>query len=142
MSLRLLALPAAAAVPSTPLAQALPGGGPRANVFISPCGQTFRAKPGAPYPVVDWFHQADQNGDGKLDRAGINADAEAFFRILDQNHDGFISPYEVNYYELRICPEVVGAVVDSWQGRRDPGAARLWLAQFGGGGGGGGGGRG
>jgi hypothetical protein len=136
MSLRLLALPAAAAVPSTPLAQVPFNGGPRPNVFISPCGQPFRAKRGAPYPVVDWFHQADKNGDGKLDRAEFNADAEAFFHTLDRNHDGFLSPYEVNYYELRICPEVVGAVVDSWQGRRDPGAARLWLAQFGGGGGG------
>jgi hypothetical protein len=137
MSLRLLALPAAAAVPSTPLAQAAFDGGPRPNLFISPCGQPFRAKREALYPVVDWFQQADKNGDGKLDRAEFNADAEAFFHTLDQNHDGVLSPYEVNYYELRICPEVVGAVVDSWQGRRDPGAARLWLAQFGGGGGGG-----
>ncbi|HTX50058.1 MAG TPA: hypothetical protein VME40_11795 [Caulobacteraceae bacterium] len=137
LSLRLLVLPAVAADPSTLLAQARFNGGPPPNLFISPCGQPFRAKRGAAYPVVDWFHQADKNGDGKIDRAEFNADAEASFHTLDQNHDGVLSPYEVNYYELRICPEVVGARVESWQDRRDPGAARLWLAQFGGGGGGG-----
>ncbi len=107
---------------------------PPPNVFISPCGQPFRAKPGAPYPVVDWFHQVDKNADGKVDRAEFNADAEAFFKILDINRDGFLSPYEVNVYELKIAPEVVGGRKEA----RNADVPRLWLAQFGGQGGGGG----
>jgi hypothetical protein len=119
-------------------AQAVEDYGAPENTFISPCGQPFRAKSGAPYPVVDWFHQADKNADGKLDRAEFNADAEAFFRTLDQNRDGFLSPYEVNNYELKIAPEVVGVRVEARRQDR----ARLWLAQYGGAGGGGMGGRG
>ncbi|HLI65266.1 MAG TPA: hypothetical protein VKU90_02785 [Caulobacteraceae bacterium] len=82
------------------------------NVFISPCGQPFRARRGAPYPVVDWFHQADKNGDGKLDHAEFLADTEAFFKILDRNGDGVVDGAEVRFYENRIAPEVLGYRVD------------------------------
>jgi hypothetical protein len=129
---RLLALPVLA--PSGVLAQVLTGG-PTQNVFISPCGQPFRAKIGAPYPVVDWFHQVDKNNDGKIDREEFNADAEAFFKVLDRNRDGFISPYEINYYELKIAPEVVGVPVEARLQPLNRGGARLWLAQYGGPGG-------
>src|SRR6185312_9663402 len=30
------------------------------QLFISPAGQPFRAKPGEPYPVAQWFAQADK----------------------------------------------------------------------------------
>jgi hypothetical protein len=55
------------------------------NVFISPCGEPFRARPGAPYPSVDWFHQANKAKDGKLTKAELAADAQAFFDKLDVN---------------------------------------------------------
>ncbi len=98
------------------------------NVFISPCGEPFRAKPGAPYPVVDWFRKADTDKDGKLSHDEFVADAAAFFKRLDLNSDGFLSPYEVAVYEHRVCPEVLGLQVDIswWEG--EP-AARLWLVQ-------------
>jgi len=105
------------------------------NVFISPMGQPFRAKLGAPYPVVDWFKQADKNGDGKIDHAEFMADAAAFFDTLDLNHDGVLSSYEVAVYEHNIAPEILGynvAVSDLRGARRLPGhdGARLWLAQM------------
>jgi hypothetical protein len=112
--------------------------GPPGNVFISPCGQPFRAKAEAPYPVVDWFKQVDKNADGKIDHAEFTADAEAFFHTLDLNHDGVLTPHEVTNYETTICPEVLGQRVEVSRGDEP----RLWLAQFGGGQGGGqGGGR-
>ena len=95
------------------------------NVFISPHGQPFRARAGAPYPVVDWFSQADKNTDGKIDKADFLADAEAFFKVLDRNGDGVLSHYEVAHYEHNIAPEVLGARVQV--GVID--APRLWLAQ-------------
>ncbi|HSZ51186.1 MAG TPA: hypothetical protein VK801_06415 [Caulobacteraceae bacterium] len=134
LTLRLLSLPLLA--PSFALAQGLTEAGD-ANTFISPCGEPFRAKRGAPYPVADWFRQVDKNSDGKIDRTEFNADAESFFKVLDRNRDGVLSPYEVNYYELRIAPEVVGMHVDARLVPFERDGARLWLAQYGGPGGGG-----
>jgi hypothetical protein len=106
------------------------------NVFISPCGQPFRAPKGAPYPISSWFRQADANSDGKLDHAEFVADAAAFFKILDRNGDGIIGAQELAYYERRICPEILGlsyALGAAGPGRFGPAApesGRLWLAQF------------
>ncbi len=107
------------------------GDGPP-NVFISPCGKPFRAPMSAPYPVVDWFKQADKNGDGKLDHAEFMADTEAFFKALDLNGDGVLDSYEVAIYEHRVAPEILGYRVDV--GALTPpwapyDRARLWLAQ-------------
>jgi hypothetical protein len=102
------------------------------NVFISPMGQPFRAKAGAPYPVVDWFKQADKDADGKIDHGEFMADAEAFFKVLDRNGDGVIDSYEVAIYEHNIAPEVLGftvAVSDLGSTARF-GGARLWKAQL------------
>ena len=82
---------------------------PAATLFISPAGQPFRAAPGDPYPVVQWFAQADKDKDGKIDRAEFRADAEAFFRVLDENHDGVIDGFEVSDYEQKVAPEISGA---------------------------------
>ncbi len=97
------------------------------NVFISPCGQPFRARTGAPYPVADWFKGADKNGDGRLDRAEFVADAEAFFKVLDRNGDGVLNHYEVAVYEQRVAPEILGIRVLVGTAN---GAANLWLAQY------------
>ena len=103
------------------------------NVFIAPMGKPFRAKDGAPYPVVDWFKQADKNGDGKLDHAEFIADAAAFFDYLDLNHDGMLNSFEVEVYERRVAPEILGLkVVSDLRGAPGRDGARLWRAQFGG----------
>lgn len=99
------------------------------NVFYSPCGRPYRAKAGAPYPVVDWFSQADANHDEKLDRDEFIADAMAFFKILDRNGDGVISPQEVAFYEQRIAPEVLGMRVQGTSYRMIEDQPRLWLVQ-------------
>ena len=105
------------------------------NVFIAPMGKPFRAKLGAPYPVGDWFKQADKDGDGKVDHGEFIADASAFFDLLDLNHDGVLSSYEVANYEPNVAPEILGynvAVSDLRGARSLPGhgGARLWLAQM------------
>ncbi len=82
---------------------------PAASLFISPSGQPFRAGPGEPYPVAQWFGQADKNKDGRLDRAEFRADAAAFFRVLDENHDGVIDGFELGDYEQKVAPEISGA---------------------------------
>jgi hypothetical protein len=107
------------------------------NVFISPCGRPFRAPMAAPYPVVNWFKQADANGDGKLDHAEFMADTEAFFKILDINGDGVLDGYEISIYEHRVAPEILGYRVDvgALQPPWVPGRPRLLLAQMGGQGG-------
>jgi hypothetical protein len=99
------------------------------NVFYSPCGRPYRAKAGAPYPIVDWFSQADADHDGKLDQAEFVADAMAFFKILDRNGDGVISPQEIAFYEQRIAPEVLGMRVEGTRYEMIEDRPRLWLVQ-------------
>lgn len=104
------------------------------NVFFSPHGRPFRAVAGAPYPVVDWFREADRNGDGKLDRDEFTADAAAFFDVLDLNGDGVLDPGDIAFYEHNIAPEVLGVrvtVLARGEVRARPPGARLWLAQYG-----------
>lgn len=96
------------------------------NMFISPCGEPFRAAAGAPYPVVEWFRQANKKGDGKLDHGEFVADADAFFKRLDINGDGALSPYEIRVYEKTMVPEILGGTVTVGQNA----VARLWLAQY------------
>ena len=95
-----------AAQPATqPAADIMPG----PSLFISPSGQPFRAAAGQPYPVAAWFAQADKNRDGRIDRAEFRADAEAFFHVLDTDHDGVIDPFEAQAYENQVVPEILGA---------------------------------
>ncbi len=91
---------------------------PRESLFISPAGQPFRAGPGEPYPVGRWFAQVDRNGDGRIDRAEFLADAEAFFHVLDTNHDGVIDGFEISAYEHVVVPEILGAYRASVEGER------------------------
>ena len=97
------------------------------NVFYSPCGQPFRAKITAPYPVVDWFKQADKDKDGKLDHGEFMADTTAFFKILDRDGDGVLNTYEVEYYERILAPEIIGQRFR--QSLNTPARARMWLAR-------------
>jgi Ca2+-binding EF-hand superfamily protein len=79
---------------------------PRIQLFVSPSGQPFRAPPGQPYPVAQWFAQADHDHDGKLTRAEFEADADAYFKVLDTNGDGSISMPEVTRWEEVLVPEI------------------------------------
>ena len=50
------------------------------QLFISPCGEPYRGKPGDPYPVALWFRQADLDHDGEISKAEFRADHQGFFR--------------------------------------------------------------
>ncbi len=116
----------ALALAAAPLRPALAAADDLPNVFFSPHGQPFRAPPGAPYPVVDWFAQADKNGDGKLTLQEFVADAGAFFDLLDLDGDHLLNSREIAIYERRIAPEILGLHVRILASER----ARVWRAQY------------
>jgi len=93
---------AAAPAPGTPEAAGF------TQLFISPCGEPYRGRPGEPYPVVLWFKQADLNHDGVIDLAEFRADHAGFFDALDSDGDGVIDSTEVGFYENRVVPDVLG----------------------------------
>lgn len=77
-----------------------------AQIFIAPSGEPFRAPPGAPYPVAEWFTGADADRDGRLTHTEFAADAGRFFRSLDTNGNGEIAPAELSEYEDKVAPEI------------------------------------
>ena len=81
------------------------------HLFIAPSGQPFRSASGQPYPVVQWFKQADKNGDGRLDKTEFRADAQSFFPVLDRNGDGLVTDPEIAYYETTTVPELNASAV-------------------------------
>lgn len=107
------------------------------QLFISPCGEPYRGRPGEPYPVALWFKMADLNHDGVIDRAEFRADHAGFFDALDADGNGVLDGPEVGFYESRVVPDVlgpgsIGLLTDP---RQAPGreGARLFLAQLPGG---------
>jgi hypothetical protein len=78
----------------------------KAQLFLSPMGEPFRAEPTEAYPSAKWFAQADADHDGKLTRAEMLADADRFFLRLDSDRDGEITPTENRVYEDQIAPEI------------------------------------
>jgi hypothetical protein len=94
---------------------------------------------GAPYPVVDWFAEADSNHDGRISRDEFRADFEAFFRRLDTSRDGVVDGFETTDYERLIVPEILTDIDPSQlagpaggpggPGARGPGAPRPAAAQ-------------
>ena len=90
-----------------------PARGPAAagftQLFISPCGEPYRGRPGDPYPVALWFKQADTNHDGVIDLAEFRADHAGFFDALDADGNGYLDGPEVGFYEQRVVPDVLGA---------------------------------
>jgi hypothetical protein len=106
------------------LAQTARPSGPY-NLFISPCGEPFRAPAAKPYPVVAWFERTDANHDGAIDLAEFRADAKRFFAVLDADHNGVISGLEVRRYEHEIAPEILTGARLSALSR-----PRVILAQF------------
>jgi EF hand domain-containing protein len=78
------------------------------QLFISPCGEPYRGRPGEPYPVVLWFKQADLNHDGVVDHAEFLADHAGFFDALDSDGNGYLDATELAFYEHRVVPDVFG----------------------------------
>ena len=78
--------------------------------FISPMGEPFRSRADTDDALTRWFQQADKNGDGAIDAAEMQADAQRFFVSLDADHNGEIDPVELNQYELEAAPEIQTAM--------------------------------
>jgi hypothetical protein len=96
-------LPAVPAVPSAPP----PGGSHHfSRIFISPMGEPFRAEGSGADMLAAWFNQADRNHDGQITPNEMQLDADRFFALLDTNHDGEIDPDETTHYEDVVAPEV------------------------------------
>src|SRR3569833_4463779 len=93
------------------------------QLFISPCGEPYRGRPGEPYPVALWFKQADLNHDGAVDRAEFRADHAGFFDALDADGNGVLEGAEIAFYEHRVVPDVlgpaparIGSLAPRWRG--------------------------
>jgi hypothetical protein len=129
MSNRSLALAAVLALGAAGAAAAQPAPAAKAPLvylFVSPCGEPFRATAAQGYPVGVWFKKADANHDGAVDRTEFENDAKAFFTVLDADKDGYIEGYEVSRYEHQILPEILYGL----QGARLDVRPHLWLAQY------------
>ena len=98
----LFLLVAAAQVDSRPITVTGHGGIP----FISPMGEPFRARSVGEDTLARWFYQADRNHDGFLTPDEMQADAERYFPEIDADHDGQIDPDEVVRYEWQVAPEI------------------------------------
>lgn len=72
------------------------------RLFLSPSGEPFRGGEG----LVAWFAKADTDKDGSLSVAEFRIDAQAFFKVLDQNGDGSVDGAENSRYERQIAPEI------------------------------------
>jgi hypothetical protein len=122
-----VAAPALHAQPSGPAAAGF------TQLFISPCGEPYRGKPGDPYPAALWFKMADLNHDGVVDLAEFRADHAGFFDALDADDSGVLEGPEIQFYERKVAPDVFAPETLSL--RADPPAipgregARLYLAQ-------------
>jgi hypothetical protein len=104
------------------------------QLFISPCGEPYRGRPGEPYPSALWFKQADLNHDGVVDKAEFRADHAGFFDALDADENGILDGREVGFYETRVVPDVLNPDQLSLSGApkslaRHEGA-QLFLAQL------------
>lgn len=102
MPFALLLLAAAAAPDNRPVVVT----GHQWAPFISPMGEPFRARSPTDDTLANWFRQADANHDGVLTPGEMEADAERFFAKLDGNHDGEIDPDELANYEYEIAPDI------------------------------------
>ncbi|HZZ32399.1 MAG TPA: hypothetical protein VFE10_10435 [Phenylobacterium sp.] len=78
------------------------------QLFISPCGEPYRGKPGEPYPVALWFKQADLNHDGVITREEFRADHKGFFEALDYDDAGVLDGPKIAFYEKKVLPDVFG----------------------------------
>ncbi len=100
------------------------------QLFISPCGEPYRGRPGEPYPVVLWFKQADLNHDGVVDLAEFRADHMGFFDALDADGSGYLDGLEVAFYETRVVPDILGPERLGLQTIPARDGAQFFLAQY------------
>jgi Ca2+-binding EF-hand superfamily protein len=116
---RLIAMTALCAAAGCPALGQPPPAAPAAPppiLFLSPSGEPFRKSPAMPDPLEAWFDRVDAKHQGYIDREEFRADAQRFFKVLDENGDGVIDGFEVADYEHKIAPELI-----EWLEGRAPG---------------------
>ena len=70
-------------------------------------GEPIRARKPNEDTLARWFGQVDRNHDGFLTPDELQADAATLFiEVLDTNHDGQIDPDEIIHYEWTVAPEI------------------------------------
>jgi len=72
-------------------------------VYVSLMGEPFRINEAREDPLDQWLKLADQDGDGRISRLELRADAETFFAALDTSGDKVIDADEMKEYE-RLVP--------------------------------------
>ena len=97
----------ALAQPATPPKRAEPPPGGYTQLFMSPCGEPWRAGKDEPYPMFAWFKSVDSDHDGSIDLPEVRADFAAFFDLLDQDQNGVLDSAEISFYENRVAPDVL-----------------------------------
>jgi len=76
----------------------------RVPIYLSLMGEPFRGVAGGPRPLADWFAVADLNHDGAISLTEMLEDASRFFKVLDVDGNGVISPIEMARYERDVAP--------------------------------------
>jgi EF hand/EF-hand domain pair len=87
------------------------------QLFVSPCGEPYRGKPGDPYPVALWFKQADLNHDGVITRDEFRADHKGFFEALDYDDAGYLDGPKIAFYESKVLPDLFVTAVSQGDAR-------------------------
>lgn len=110
MSLRFLLLSLSALALLSACAPARPPlGKPRPPAWAtSPNGEPLPFRAGADDcrgALAAWFAHADANGDGVLDVAEMQADAERWFARADQDQDGQVTAAELSAVRAQLVPE-------------------------------------
>ena len=78
--------------------------GQRLPIYLSLMGEPFRGVTGGPQPITDWFAVADRDHDGAVSLREMLEDGSRFFKTLDVDGNGVISPIEMTRYETDVAP--------------------------------------
>ncbi|QJE71839.1 hypothetical protein HHL28_00780 [Aerophototrophica crusticola] len=78
-------------------------GRPPLSLAGEPLGRPARDKDAYVESTLDWFGQADRDGDGKLSPAELEADVARFFGSLDADGDGAVNSRELADSRLRLA---------------------------------------
>lgn len=104
IALFLVAVSLAAPAVAQPTPSQKEPSGPRVPIYLSLMGEPFRGVVGGPQPIAEWFAVADRNHDGAVSLAEMLEDASRFFKTLDVDGNGVITPIEMTRYETDIAP--------------------------------------
>lgn len=94
------------------------------RTVYSPNGEVLNGGPlGRPTcedALTGWFNRIDANHDGRIDREEFIADARRQFAIMDINHDGLITPAELDRYRATYKTVQDEQSTGNTDRRRDP----------------------